>query len=52
MLEQLHELLWLAEGEIVSFYGFPYPTRSVVARLESGDLWVWSPIRLVPALRA
>ena len=52
MLEQLHEVLWLAEGEIVSFYGFPYPTRAVIARLVGGDLWVWSPIRLVPALRA
>jgi hypothetical protein len=52
MLEQIHEALWLADGEIVSFYGFPYPTRSVVARLESGGLWVWSPIKLVPELRA
>jgi hypothetical protein len=52
MLEKIHDALWLAEGEIVSFYGFPYPTRSVVARLESGGLWVWSPIKLVPDLRA
>jgi hypothetical protein len=52
MLEKIHDALWLAEGEIVSWYGFPYPTRSVVARLESGGLWVWSPIKLVPDLRA
>lgn len=52
MLEKIHDALWLAEGEIVSFYGFPYPTRSVVARLGGGDLWVWSPIRLVRDLRA
>lgn len=52
MLEKIHDALWLAEGEIVSWYGFPYPTRSVVACLKSGGLWVWSPIKLVPDLRA
>lgn len=49
MLEKIHEALWIAEGKMVSFYDFPYPTRPVVARLESGDPWVWSP---VPALHA
>lgn len=52
MLEKVHEALWVAEGETVSFYGFPYPTRSVIARLENGDLWVWSPVRLSADLRA
>lgn len=51
VLEQIHDALWLVEGELVSFYGFPYPTRSVIVRLASGDLWVWSPIRLTTALR-
>ena len=51
MLEQVHDALWVAEGEIVSFFGFPYPTRSVVARLANGDLWVWSPIKLTGDLR-
>jgi hypothetical protein len=51
-LEKIHDSLWLVEGEIVSFYGFPYPTRSAVARLSSGDLWVWSPVRLGPDLQA
>jgi len=50
-LEQVHEALWLVEGEIVDFYGFPYPTRSVVVRLEDGDLWIWSPVDLSPGLR-
>jgi hypothetical protein len=36
----------------VSFYGFPYPTRMAVVRLEGGDLWVWSPVGLDPELRA
>lgn len=50
MLEQVHDALWVAEGEIVSFFGFPYPTRSVITRLENGDLWVWSPVNLTADL--
>jgi len=50
-LEQVAESLWIAEGEIVSFYGFAYPTRSVVVRLDSGALWVWSPVELTEKLR-
>jgi hypothetical protein len=49
-LEKIGDAIWLAEGEIVSFYGFPYPTRSVVVRLSRGDLWVWSPIKASPRL--
>lgn len=52
MLEQVHDALWIAEGENVSSYGAPYPTCSVIARLEDGDLWVWSPVRLTADLRA
>lgn len=52
MLEQTHDALWLAEGEIVSFFGAPYPTRAAIARLERGDLWVWSPVKLTAGLRA
>jgi hypothetical protein len=52
MLEQVHEALWVAEGELVSFYGVAYPTRCVIARLANGDLWVWSPIKLTVHLRA
>jgi hypothetical protein len=51
-LEQLHESLWLAEGEVVSFYGFPYPTRAVIVRLADGGLWVWSPVKLTLHLQA
>ncbi len=50
-LQPVAEEIWLAEGDIVNFYGFPYPTRSVVVRLESGDLWIWSPVRLSPELK-
>jgi hypothetical protein len=52
MLEQVHDTLWVAEGEIVSFFGIAYPTRSVIARLENGQLWIWSPVKLTDDLRA
>ncbi|PQA85490.1 DUF4336 domain-containing protein [Hyphococcus luteus] len=50
-VERLSENIWLAEGGIVDFYGFPYPTRSVIVRLPGGALWIWSPIELTPDLR-
>jgi len=52
MLEQVHDTLWVTEGEIVSFFGIAYPTRSVIARLKNGDLWIWSPVKLTTALRS
>ncbi len=51
MFERLHDALWVAEGEIVNFFGFAYPTRSAIARLPNGQLWVWSPVNLTPDLR-
>ncbi len=45
------EDIWLAEGDVVDFYGFPYPTRMVVIRLSSGLLWIWSPVALSANLR-
>ncbi len=50
MIEKVHDTLWVAQGEIVSFFGIAYPTRSVIARLKNGDLWVWSPVKLTAAL--
>jgi len=44
------ENVWIIEGECVNFYGFAYPTRMVVIRLRSGDLWLWSPIRYTAAI--
>ena len=43
--------IWIVEGDIVNFFGFPYPTRSVVVKLASGDLWVWSPVALTDKLK-
>ena len=46
MLEAIGGNIWLLEGEVVDFYGFPYPTRAVVVRLDAGELWIWSPVAL------
>jgi hypothetical protein len=49
-LTRLTDSLWIADGPIVDFYGCPYPTRMVLARLPAG-MWVWSPIPLDEDLR-
>ncbi len=46
VLEQLGPDIWIADGGIVSFFGFDYPTRMAVVRLADGGLWAWSPIKL------
>jgi hypothetical protein len=51
-LEYVAADVWIAEGDIVSFYGFAYSTRSVIVRLADGGLWVWSPVRLSPSLKS
>lgn len=50
MLEPLGSDLWFADGGIVSFNGFDYPTRMVVVRLADGGLWLWSPVEKTAAL--
>jgi hypothetical protein len=44
--------IWLADGAEVDVAGFRYPTRAAIIRLSGGELLVWSPIALTPALRA
>ncbi|RED53595.1 DUF4336 domain-containing protein [Aestuariispira insulae] len=51
-MERIGENIWIVEGGNVDFYGFPYPTRSVIIRLPDGGLWIWSPIALTPELKA
>jgi len=50
MLQNFGTEIWMADGDCVSFYGFPYPTRCIIIRLHEGGLWVWSPIKLTDAL--
>ena len=42
----------MADGPVVSFYGFRYPTRMAVIRLSNGSLFVWSPVALSDSLRS
>ena len=43
--------IWIADGPVASFYGFPYPTRMAVIRISDGSLFVWSPVALSDSLR-
>lgn len=40
------EDLWIADGPVVNFFGFRYPTRMAAIRLPGGKLFIWSPVRL------
>lgn len=51
MLIEVSKNIWIAEGECVNFYGFAYPTRSVIIRMATGGLWVWSPVSLTEELK-
>ena len=48
VLKPVGEDLWVADGPVVrmAYLGgsVPFPTRMVVVRLRSGDLFLWSPI--------
>jgi hypothetical protein len=44
--------IWIVDGPVTSFLGFPYPTRMAVVRLSDGGLFVWSPVALTDPLRA
>lgn len=52
MLLEFAQEIWIADGPVVSFHGFPYPTRMAVIRLSDGSLFIWSPVALSDSLRA
>jgi hypothetical protein len=52
LLLQFGPEIWIADGPVTSFHGFPYPTRMAVIRLSDGSLFVWSPIALTDSLGA
>ncbi len=43
--------IWIGDGPIVSFFGFRYPTRMALIRLQDGSLFIWSPVALTAALK-
>lgn len=55
-LKPVGEDLWVVDGPVVrmAYLGasLPFPTRMVVVRLGSGDLFLWSPIELDENLRS
>jgi hypothetical protein len=51
VLEPVANDLWVASSPLV-FLGFHIGTRMTVVRMAGGELWVHSPIALVPSLRA
>lgn len=44
-LQQLGERLWIADGSYINAMGIPLPTRMIVVLLDSGELWLHSPIK-------
>jgi hypothetical protein len=44
--------IWVCDGDHVSSFGYAYPTRTVIIKLEGGDLFVWSPIQLTDRLKS
>ncbi|XOZ34587.1 DUF4336 domain-containing protein [Halomonadaceae bacterium KBTZ08] len=52
MLRYIAPNVWVVEGPTVDFYGFPYPTRSIIIRFPDNRLWLWSPIALTSELKA
>jgi hypothetical protein len=56
VLKAVDKDLWVVDGPLVkmSFLGtsIPFPTRMVVVRLQSGELFLWSPTELVEGLRS
>jgi hypothetical protein len=52
MLTPFGPEIWLTDGPEVDVAGFRYPTRAAIIRLNSGDLFVWSPVALTPPLQA
>ncbi|MCP8897810.1 DUF4336 domain-containing protein [Gilvimarinus xylanilyticus] len=49
-LQPIADELWIIDGPAVSFFGMPYTTRTTIARLPNGSLWVHSPGEINDAL--
>ncbi|WP_440057049.1 DUF4336 domain-containing protein (plasmid) [Pseudoalteromonas sp. T1lg65] len=45
-MNKVAEDIWVVEGEVVSFCKMPYATRMTIVRLQNGELFIHSPIRL------
>lgn len=45
-LQKIENDLWQIDGEPVRFLGQHFPTRAFIIKLQSGKLWVWSPVQI------
>lgn len=52
LLANLGPSVWIADGPVLSFFGFGYSTRMAVIRLADGQLFIWSPVALTAGLKA
>lgn len=50
-LKQIGNEIWTYEGSKVNFYGFPFPTRMTIIRLNNNDLWIHSPAKINKELK-
>lgn len=50
-LRRFGDGIWIGDGPVLPFLGFPYPTRMAIVRLADGALMVWSPVALSGPLR-
>lgn len=51
ILKPVDDDIWIVDGEVIDFYGTPFTTRMTIVRLENGDLFCHSPIRLTDQLK-
>ncbi len=45
-LKLIEKNIWIYEGSVVNFHGFPFTTRMTVVKLANGNLWVHSPEKI------
>ncbi|PIE41705.1 MAG: hypothetical protein CSA49_02125 [Gammaproteobacteria bacterium] len=46
MLQKIDENIWLCDGSTVSWFGMSFTTRMTIIRLDSGKLWIHSPVKV------
>lgn len=51
ILQNIGKNIWIYDAEPVKFYTVPFTTRMTVVRLESGDLWIHSPSKIIDGLK-
>ncbi len=46
VLQKIDENIWLCDGSTVSWFGMSFTTRMTIIRLDSGKLWIHSPVKV------